>query len=227
MATQVQICNLALGRIGKTIPIASVDERSVEAMYLKSIWDVGRQFVLRAFVWPFASRIQFLTLIADLTAGDQTVPGWTPEWAYLYAYPFDCLFLDRVVVPQFCTPLRPFGWPLPSQAVVGPNFSGSRLVPILVADLPGTGRVLYANVNPAQACYVEDVTDPTRFDPIFASALAWWLASELAASIQNNAPLAERLRAAYDGEVSKAAARALSEGVEVPEPDSQFVRARL
>lgn len=217
MATQVQICNLALGRVGKTIPIGSIGEQSVEAMVLSQLWDIGRQFVLREFAWPFAKRRTQLAL-TTLTASN---------WNYIYAYPSDCLYADELVVPGgiFMSPL--------ADTVNIPGYlfnpaapNAAQRIPFQIASDPTLGRILYCNINPAELSYVADIIDPTQFDPVFASALAFWLASELALSIVNNPQLGERMRNAYYGEISAASARALSEATEYPEPDSQFIAVR-
>lgn len=217
MATQVQICNLARGRVGKTIPIASIAEQSAEAMFLSQIWDVGRQFVLRAFEWPFARRRVQLAL-TTLTASN---------WNYVYAYPSDCLYAKELVVPGSVF-MSPFANVVQIPGYVfnpaAPN--GAQRIPFQVDSDPTLGRVLFTNINPAELSYVADVVDPTQFDPIFASALAFWLASECALALQNNPQFGERLRNAYNGEVAAAAARAFSEGTEYQEPDSQFTAAR-
>lgn len=218
MATQVQICNLALGRVGKTIPIASMTEPSAEAALLSQLWDIGRQFVLRECRWPFATRRAFLTLTSQVA----------DNWAYVYAFPTDCLYMGEVVVPGSVL-ASPF-----SSSINIPGYlfnpaapNNAQRIPFQVAyDPVGGTRVLYCNINPCEVSYITDVADPQQFDPLFASALAFWLASELALSLVNNPQMGEKMRNAYYGEASSAVARALSEGTEYQEPDSQFVAVR-
>ena len=84
--TKVEICNLALGRIGRKAAITSLTENSAEARACARIWDVTRQALLREFTWGFSRKVALLALSTE------SIPGWE----YLYAYPSDCLQALRI-----------------------------------------------------------------------------------------------------------------------------------
>jgi len=81
MATQVEICNLALIRIGQS-KIVGMGEDSKAADLLNNIWALIVDEVLRDHTWNFAVRREQIT--AEVTA---------PAWGFTYEYlqPVDCL----------------------------------------------------------------------------------------------------------------------------------------
>jgi hypothetical protein len=81
MATQVQICNRTLHRIGQE-KIASIEEDSKAAEYLREAWDMIRDEVLRDHTWNFAVR-------REQVAAEAAAPAW--GFAYEYLQPGDCL----------------------------------------------------------------------------------------------------------------------------------------
>ena len=88
MATsEVQICNMALGRIGCSQFINSLDDLSNEARVCKSVYLFTLERVLQDFPWPFATKYAQLQDI-----GTPVVP-----WGYRYRYPSDCLQIHRVL----------------------------------------------------------------------------------------------------------------------------------
>ena len=116
MATQVDIINLALTRLGvRTITLAELTEQSSEpARRAVVVWDLVRQAVLRDHAWGFALKNSVLT---D-AQGDAV-----PSWQYMYLYPPDCLR----------------AWSLISATVINPQpfeklLDGDRLV--IVCNLP-------------------------------------------------------------------------------------------
>ena len=89
MASEVQICNMALIKIGSTRNIDSLDEQTREARYCKQLFEPVRDAVLREWDWNFA------TALAELTPVD------TPAFGYSYAYelPNGCLKARRLSIP--------------------------------------------------------------------------------------------------------------------------------
>jgi hypothetical protein len=85
--SQVQICNLALSRIGITQFIESIDEASPEAKACKMLFDPCLQDLLTSHDWPFADREAELALVAE---------DPTPEWSFSYRLPADCLKAQRI-----------------------------------------------------------------------------------------------------------------------------------
>ena len=84
---QVEICNMALLRLGHDRTIADLEEQSAEAGYLKTFWDSCRKATLRAGAWNFATKTT--TLAASTDTSD--------EWDYIYALPARCLRAVEIV----------------------------------------------------------------------------------------------------------------------------------
>lgn len=78
---QVEICNLALLRLGHDRTIADLDEMSAEAGYLRAFWDSSRRTALRAHAWNFAVKTDTLALLGDTS----------DEYDFVYSLPVKCL----------------------------------------------------------------------------------------------------------------------------------------
>lgn len=81
----VEICNLALSRIGMA-NISRMDEASEPARKSKQFYDVTRRNVLRKISWPFATRRVQLALL----------PQTPPDFLYAYRYPSDAICLRKM-----------------------------------------------------------------------------------------------------------------------------------
>lgn len=84
---QVEICNMALLRLGHDRVIADLEEQSAEAGYLRAFWDTVRKSVLRAHTWNFAIRTVELAALAEES----------DEWDYIYTLPVKCLRALEIV----------------------------------------------------------------------------------------------------------------------------------
>jgi len=87
MASEVDICNLALSHIGASATISSLSEQSEEAFHCNLLYADTRDALLRAHPWGFATRHIALTDLGD-------APG---NWSYRYAYPNDCLYAREIL----------------------------------------------------------------------------------------------------------------------------------
>lgn len=89
MTTKTEICNYALGHIGKPT-VTNIDtENSTEAKYCRRFWDMARQAVLRDHNWNFATKRRTLALLTHEL----------DDFAYVYRYPTDCLKAQSIVNP--------------------------------------------------------------------------------------------------------------------------------
>ena len=97
-ASVVDICNQALGHIGHSQPIASLDEDSEGASACSRFYTQARDEVLTVFPWPFAMRRVSLALVAADPNDD---------WSFAYRRPTDCLTARRVLngTSRFSKPL--------------------------------------------------------------------------------------------------------------------------
>ena len=197
MASIVQICNIALSRIGQNQGIDSLDESSVAASLCSLHYPVCVQQVLADGDWPFAEARVVL-------ASSGTPPT---NWEYIYAYPNDCLKARRIAVPGMeVVPLQ-------------------QRIPFKVINT-GASKAIVANWPEAELVYTADVTDTSLFPALFVSALAWRLAAELAMGLQARPENYKAALNNYRAEISNAQAVAYEESEEGEMPDSEFIRAR-
>jgi hypothetical protein len=155
MASEVDICNLALARLGDNATVASIDppEGSAQAEHCARFYAVARDSLLEMHAWKFATR---RVLLAKLT-----VPSW--DWSFAYAEPTGALKLLGV---------------LPAAA------SNDAETQPYEAESDATGAaIILTNQEGASLRFVARVTDTTKFSPLFVDALAWLLASYLAGPV--------------------------------------------
>lgn len=163
MASQVQICNMALSHIGADARVSAISppDGSVEAGHCATFYDQARTEMLEPGAWAFT--------LARATLA--SVTNTSTAWAYAYAKPSDCLRPLRVLTPA-----------------LGVTVFTQDEVTLAVDDNDSArfkieGTTLYSNEPDAVLLYVRDQTDTTKFTPSFVSALSYLLASYLAGPI--------------------------------------------
>jgi hypothetical protein len=161
MASDVDICNLALGNLGDTATVASIDppEGSAQAGHCSRFYPIARDALLEMHPWNFATKRVTLALL------DVTPPS---AWAYAYAVPADAVGLVAVL-----------------DAEAGDDYSAAGLYtpqPYQVETLDDAD-VIYTNVENAVLRYTGLVTDTTKFSPLFIVGLAMLLTSMLAGPV--------------------------------------------
>lgn len=156
MASEVDICNLALSHLGDGATVASINppEGSAQAEHCARFYPLARDTLLTEHAWSFATRRVALSLLAD---------GSTPSWAYAYAVPNKALTIWAVLEPDAM-----------DDAATQPFAREVR------AD--GTPMILTGQAD-AVARYAFQVTDTGSFSPAFVSCLSWLLASYLAGPV--------------------------------------------
>lgn len=89
MASEVDICNLALSHFGQDASISSISppDGSAEAEHARRFYPIARNEMLEAHPWTFATK---RVLLAE-QVNDRD------DWAYRYALPADCLKPRRVL----------------------------------------------------------------------------------------------------------------------------------
>lgn len=198
MSSVVDICNLALGRLGLKAFISSLDEATAEAEVCNRFFNATRDAALASAPWPFAKKRATLALLSGVTRAG---------WAFCYAKPSDCLS-PRFVWNGLRNP-RPDQL-IPFELELG-DADGSH---IICTDHPG-----------AELVFTKRVDNPTLFHPLFVNALAWRLASELAAPLSGKPDLAKAAWAAWLSTKSEAHAATLNEAHE-PVAESVFITER-
>lgn len=160
MATVVDICNLALARLGDEAGVQSIDppDGSPQAAQCAAFYPMARDTLLTLSSWTFATvraRLSPLAFDADLY----------PGWSAVYALPNACLQLRKV---------------LAAGTVDDGTAQGE---PFRVETRDDGAVVVLSRVELAVGVYVARVEDTARFSPLFVDALAWLLASHLAGPI--------------------------------------------
>lgn len=158
MASEVDICNIALGYLGDSATVSSLDppEGSAQAGHCSRFYPITRDALLELHPWNFATKRQTLALL------DATPPS---AWAYAYALPSDVLKPLAVLDPE---------------APDDFNQVGSYSPQTFVVETMSDADVLLTNQENAVLRYTALVSDTTKFTPLFVEALAWLLASKLA-----------------------------------------------
>jgi len=161
MASEVDICNLALSHLGDNATVASLDppEGSAQAEHCARFYPMARDTLLEMHTWRFATR---RATLAELTN------TWT-QWEHAYAKPSDCLRIISIIDPAITDDLETLGAKSAQHFTVEIN-----------DDL---AEVILTNQADAVVRYVARVTDTTTFSPLFAMALSWHLASMIAGPV--------------------------------------------
>lgn len=158
MASEVDICNMALADLGDRATVSGISPQdgSVQAMHCARFYPMARDALLAMPVaWTFATKRVALQAveISDMPDG----------WAFAYTLPNGCIRPQRVLAAGS------------TKDSDGEDF---------VTEATGAGsKVIYTNVEDAILVYTAAVTDPTKFGPLFTTALAKYLSAKLAGPI--------------------------------------------
>lgn len=200
MASVIEICNIALSRIGNSRSINSLEEQSKEAGACSLHYEACRDATLSDFPWNFATK--------RVALADTGTPP--PDWQFAYSYPTDCKRIIEIMVP---------GIRNPTAAMRIQYFTG--------ADSNGTGKLIYTDQAEAWLKYVSLITDVNMFDDIFRDALSWRLAGEIAMQLTGNGDMGNMCRQMYMSVILSAGSRSMDESQEPQQPESEFTMARL
>jgi len=177
MASETDICNLALSNIGDTATVVSISppSGSVQAVHCARFYPIARNSMLEMHTWGFATKRVSLALLSE------TPPS---PWQYVYATPGDALnlmsILDPAATDDYSAGLIQYGsYQGPPGAMVGVYTPQPFAEEV---DASGTD-VIYTNQQNAILRYSALVTDTTQFSPLFITALGYLLASMLAGPI--------------------------------------------
>lgn len=198
MASEVQICNIALTEIGVNT-IQNLTQTSKEARTCNVLYPVARDAVLRDHNWGFASKRLALALLTETYTG----------WDYAYQYPTDCLVLRKI-------------YDSTTETVSG--FSKVEYEISTNEDLDR--RVILTNKEEAVGIYTAAITDANLFDKLFIDALSYYLASKLTLPLRAKRDLSELMYRKYQIQMGKAQSTDSKEVYKKPNDESSFVRAR-
>lgn len=221
-----KIFHLALTRLGITKNVLVADsEYSLEALWPRVDFAEERDFVLRDFEWPFAT--EYATL--ELLAGSSTEPV-NGHWTFAHAFPADALMVRRIVGPggRTDTTRVPFRIGRDASATTLTTEDGESLTTedgeILITE--GTpARTVFADLEEPEVEYTKAITDPSEFDPIFLSMMAWRIAGLVGPGLKKPKEAAAAMQM-YDYEKQRAQCQALNEGQADDAPDAEWIRGR-
>ena len=176
MASDVDVCNLALSRLGDAATVASIDppEGSVQAEHCALFYPMVRDTLLEMHDWGFATKRVLLAELANPIT----------QWAYCYAAPSD-LIKAIAVLDSTGTSDTSDGVPAAgSWGDASAMLLGSYTPQPYVREASDSGAgVIYTDQEAALLRYVARVTDPAKFPPAFVDLFACALAAVLAGPI--------------------------------------------
>lgn len=217
MASQLDIYNIAIGRIGSDKSVASVNENSKEARLCNRFYAQCRDEVMESAAFPFAVKVQALASVADSLQMD--------GWRYSFARPDDCLRILEV------GPLTDAGQSIGYWGACcgGPwdayKREGMMAYRTRLAD-DGNSVIIMANTPQTYITYVAKVTNAGVFSPLMVSMLADRLSMELALPITSSANWLQVAMTRYNNSFNVAAATQYEQQNNGPEPTPASIRAR-
>lgn len=200
MTSIVSICNLALSNIGAQ-NISSLSEATTEARACSQFYDHVRDMLLQAYPWRWAGKTLWLAEVAN------DKPG---AWGHAYQRPTDCLKV-RYVRPVYSDD------PVDLEAVKIDGFGVMHEV---------EGQSIYSDVSPALLHYTYQVTDPTKFPPMFVEALAWHISVRLAMPLTRDPAIRREAFQIANGMQATAQMQDANEVRETSDISSDLVEAR-
>lgn len=175
MASEVDICNLALAHLGDVATVASINPPSGDAQssHCARFYPIARDALIEMHTWGFTTTRASLAL--NLVNPSST-------WAYCYAAPSNVInyleILDPNATDEYSSGV--------AMAGVGPNgFPNVGLGMYTPQDFEvesdaNGNDIIYTNQQYAVLRYTQSITDTTKFSPLFTLTLSHLLASMLA-----------------------------------------------
>ena len=157
MATEVDICNMALSFLGDRATVTSINppEGSAQAEHCARFYPMALNEMLAQARWSFATKREKLVRFAE------EVPGA----AYAYAVPSDCLTIQSV------------------HTTLEKYFGHSGLAKTWTVCRRGTMLALLTDESVEYICYTTSDVPAATMPPLFSLALAHLLASKIAGAM--------------------------------------------
>ncbi|SAL59660.1 gp11 [Caballeronia peredens] len=199
MASQAEICNRALTKLGAA-RITDVLENSKSARAMNALWDTVRKAELRRRIWQFATTRTTLPAVSP-----------APAWGFNNAFQLPSDFLRLVQVNDtFAVPgLTDYRDQDDSAYVIENN------------------QILTVFNAPLKIRYIQNVTEPGRFDPLFVEMLASKLAYEACEEITQSTSKKQAAKDDYKEALREAVATGAVERVPQGFPDDSWMLIRI
>jgi hypothetical protein len=176
MASEVDLCNLALAHLGDVANVSAIapPDGSAQSVHCARFYTIARDALLEMHPWGFSTKRVSLALLS--TSNNQ--------WSYVYAGPTDVANYLRVIDPNAIDDFSA-GIALPNSLPGSVNAGQGVYTPqpyVVETDASGADLV-YTNQQDALLVYGALITDPTKFSPLFVETLSYLLASKLAGPV--------------------------------------------
>jgi hypothetical protein len=174
MASDVDICNLALGYLGDVAAVSSISppDSSAQASHCARFYPIARDALLEMHAWGFSTT---RVTLAYAAANPSTT------WAYAYNAPSNVLnyleVLDPAAASEYTFSTQQYAWS-PYSIPAGAAAPQAKEFQVEI-DANGNDLIL-TNQQDAVLRYTQAVTDTTKFPPLFTDTLAYYVASKLA-----------------------------------------------
>jgi hypothetical protein len=199
-ATQVDICNIALGYVGISERIEAITDDVPEADACELHYDTVLDKALGKFDWAFARRL--LTL--------STFAGTPPSpWAYQYVWPT----LATMVKPLY----------IDDELTV--RESRERIPFKRYQDGSGNS-ILLTMKDSAKLWYTYRETDVSKWPEWFVQFMAWSLAEKIAGPLTSEEDIQKMAKERAIVEMAEAISQESETEQEYPEPEASWIRAR-
>lgn len=198
MASKTGILNIALGHIGISKEVGSIEtESSEEAKAGRRYYDVALNTIVRSSPWPFLTKITTLPLIEEEP---------NTEWGYSYRYPSDCKFIRRIL-----SGIR--------------NDDRQTRAPYRIAQDAG-GLVMFTDQEDVEVEYTVTADNEALYPNDFVLALSYLLASLMAPRLTSGDQfkLGDKAFQKYVFAVQNAEANAFNEEQDEEVPEGEFTR---
>lgn len=197
MASDVDVCNLALAHLGDRANVSSINppDASMQAGHCARFYPIARNMVLESHEWGFATKRGTLALLTV------TPP---PGFCFVYQLPTDCLNIIDLI-----RPFDPTFHALYGAGRVDDEDWKLEPVPYELETLNDGTQAIYTDLEDAQIRYVASITDITKFSTQAVDAIGWLLASYLAGPVVKGAEgveMAADCMKAYTASLSQAQA---------------------
>lgn len=176
MASEVDICNIALSHLGDSATVTSIDppEGSAQATHCQRFYPVSRDSLQELHTWGFCTRREPLALLSNTV----------PEWQYVYAAPAGVLNYISILAADAPNDYsQDFPLAYTQQGIVNTGQGMYTPQQFAVETLSDGTEVIYTNQENATLRYTVSVTDPTLFSPLYVDALSHYLAAKLAGPV--------------------------------------------
>jgi len=210
MASEVQICNLALSHVGG-YRIQSLSESTKEARECNLLYPYARDAALADHDWGFARKRLTLALLSVTYTG----------WDYAYQYPIDCLRFRKILDVTGAYTGTTYVSEDESYKQVG------KVKFEIASNSDLNSKVILTDKKDAEGVYTAKVTDTNMFDLLFVDALSWRLAADLSQPLKGKPQLQQALMKQYLALIGQAKAKDANESEEKPNNVNEILRARL